>query len=66
MKSMPHLIAARILFRPFAADDASAVDRLAGVHEVADTARTQPHPYSAGCAADTFANRVAWSYSYPK
>jgi RimJ/RimL family protein N-acetyltransferase len=42
----PLLETQRLLLRPLALHDASAVQRLAGTREVADTTISIPHPYS--------------------
>lgn len=42
----PSLLTERLRLRPFLADDAVAVQRLAGAREIADTAISIPHPYS--------------------
>ena len=46
----PTLRTARLLLRPFALDDASEVQRLAGAREVAATTLLIPHPYENGIA----------------
>ena len=46
----PTLGTARLLLRPFKLEDAPAVQRLAGVREVADTTLNIPHPYRDGVA----------------
>src|SRR2546423_4198583 len=47
----PTLTTARLTLRPFVADDAFDVERLAGKREIADTTLHIPHPYSHCCAA---------------
>lgn len=42
----------RLTLRPFIADDAFDVERLAGMREIADTTLTIPHPYPHGAAAE--------------
>lgn len=46
----PVLRTARLVLRAFTADDAPAVQRLAGDVQVADTALNIPHPYQDGMA----------------
>jgi RimJ/RimL family protein N-acetyltransferase len=50
--NQPTLLTDRLVLRPFVADDAFDVERLAGVREVADTTLNIPHPYPHGGAAD--------------
>ena len=52
MPDQPTLTTARLTLRPFIADDAFDIERLAGVHEIADTTLTIPHPYPHGAAAE--------------
>lgn len=52
MHDQPTLSTARLTLRPFAADDAFDVERLAGMREIADTTLTIPHPYPHGAAAE--------------
>ncbi len=55
----PSLETSRLVLRPFVADDAPAVERLAGEWAVADTTLTIPHPYPAGAAATWIASHAA-------
>jgi ribosomal-protein-alanine N-acetyltransferase len=48
----PTLTTERLTLRPFIADDAFDVERLAGMHEIADTTLNIPHPYPHGGAAE--------------
>jgi len=48
----PTLTTKRLTLRPFIADDAFDVERLAGMREIADTTLNIPHPYPHGGAAD--------------
>jgi RimJ/RimL family protein N-acetyltransferase len=48
----PTLTTERLTLRPFIADDAFDVERLAGRREIADTTLNIPHPYPHGGAAD--------------
>jgi RimJ/RimL family protein N-acetyltransferase len=48
----PILKTARLTLRPFGAEDAFDVERLAGMREIADTTLNIPHPYPHGGAAD--------------
>ena len=50
---------ARLLLRPFAADDAPAVEPLVSAREVAENTLTIPHPYPAGAAAAWIARHAA-------
>jgi RimJ/RimL family protein N-acetyltransferase len=49
--ALPRLTTERLLLRPFLAADATTVEQLAGVWEVAETTLNIPHPYPAGGAA---------------
>ena len=51
MPDQPTLTTERLTLRPFVADDAFDIERLAGVREIADTTLTIPHPYPHGAAA---------------
>jgi RimJ/RimL family protein N-acetyltransferase len=58
---LPTLTTARLDLRPFVADDAFDVERLAGRREIADTTLNIPHPYPHGGAADWIAlHQPAW------
>ena len=59
MEDIPRLATQRLLLRPFRPSDASAVERLAGTREVADTTLTIPHPYPAGGGAQWIAGHAA-------
>lgn len=48
----PTLTTQRLTLRPFVADDAFDVERLASVREIADTTLNIPHPYPHGGAAE--------------
>ena len=48
--TIPTIETPRLLMRPFTADDAPAVQSLAGHREVASTTLTIPHPYDDGVA----------------
>ncbi|HEY3113959.1 MAG TPA: GNAT family N-acetyltransferase [Gemmatimonadaceae bacterium] len=48
----PTLSTDRLTLRPFVADDAFDVERLAGLREIADTTLNIPHPYPHGGAAE--------------
>jgi RimJ/RimL family protein N-acetyltransferase len=48
----PTLTTERLTLRPFIADDAFDVERLAGRREIADTTLNIPHPYPHGGAAE--------------
>ena len=49
---IPTLQTAQLVLRPFTLEDAPAVQRLAGAHEVASTTLTIPHPYEDGMAEE--------------
>jgi ribosomal-protein-alanine N-acetyltransferase len=51
MQNQPTLTTERLTLRPFIADDAFDIERLAGKREIADTTLTIPHPYPHGAAA---------------
>jgi RimJ/RimL family protein N-acetyltransferase len=48
----PTLTTERLTLRPFVADDAFDVERLAGQRQIADTTLNIPHPYPHGGAAE--------------
>ena len=48
----PTLTTDRLILRPFVADDAFDVERLAGMREIADTTLNIPHPYPHGGAKE--------------
>lgn len=52
MTDQPTLKTERLTLRPFIADDAFDIERLAGMREIADTTLTIPHPYPHGAAAE--------------
>ncbi|HEY6089947.1 MAG TPA: GNAT family protein [Gemmatimonadaceae bacterium] len=52
MPEQPTLTTERLTLRPFIADDAFDIERLAGMREIADTTLTIPHPYPHGAAAE--------------
>lgn len=58
----PTLTTERLTLRPFIADDAFDVERLAGMREIADTTLNIPHPYPHGGAAEwILAHSPAWN-----
>jgi RimJ/RimL family protein N-acetyltransferase len=57
----PTLVTERLTLRPFVADDAFDIERLAGMREIADTTLTIPHPYPHGAAAEwILTHQPAW------
>jgi ribosomal-protein-alanine N-acetyltransferase len=52
IQEQPTLTTERLTLRPFVADDAFDVERLAGKREIADTTLNIPHPYPHGGAAE--------------
>jgi RimJ/RimL family protein N-acetyltransferase len=61
-REQPTLNTPRLTLRPFTADDAFDVERLAGVREIADTTLNIPHPYPHGGAARWIAlHQPAWN-----
>ncbi|MEJ7812744.1 MAG: GNAT family N-acetyltransferase [Gemmatimonadaceae bacterium] len=50
MSDRPTLHTSRLVLRPFVADDAPAVQRLAGDRDIASTTLNIPHPYEDGMA----------------
>ena len=50
LRYQPSLKTERLKLRPFIADDADDVQRLAGAREIADSTTSIPHPYSIGAA----------------
>jgi len=61
-KEQPTLDTDRLILRPFVADDAFDVERLAGMREIADTTLNIPHPYPHGGAALWIAShQSAWN-----
>lgn len=59
MTSRPTLRTARLVLRPFTADDAPSVQQLAGAYEVALNTLMIPHPYPDGAAAQWIASHQA-------
>lgn len=60
-QEQPTLDTERLTLRPFTADDAFEVERLAGQREIADTTLNIPHPYPHGGAAKWIAlHAPAW------
>lgn len=61
-KEQPTLETDRLVLRPFVADDAFDVERLAGMREIADTTLNIPHPYPhGGAAAWIGTHQTAWN-----
>jgi RimJ/RimL family protein N-acetyltransferase len=62
MLSIPRLETQRLILRPFASDDGTRVEELAGAREVAETTLTIPHPYPRGAGAAWIATHAdAWT-----
>jgi ribosomal-protein-alanine N-acetyltransferase len=62
VRKLPTLQSDRLVLRPFLLSDATAVQRLAGNREVADTTLTIPHPYADGMAETWIASHEgAWT-----
>jgi RimJ/RimL family protein N-acetyltransferase len=62
MQAQPTLETERLTLRPFLADDAFDVERLAGMREIADTTLNIPHPYPHGGAAEwIITHSLAWN-----
>lgn len=55
MTRRPSLKTKRLLLRPFAPSDGTAVRELAGDRAIADTTRNVPHPYEPGMAEEWIA-----------
>jgi [ribosomal protein S5]-alanine N-acetyltransferase len=55
----PRLDGERLVLRPFAADDAGDVQRLAGAPEIAATTLGIPHPYPDGAALEWIERQAA-------
>jgi RimJ/RimL family protein N-acetyltransferase len=62
LSEQPTIATERLTLRPFIADDAFDVERLAGRREIADTTLNIPHPYPHGGAAEWIRSHgPAWS-----
>ena len=61
MTAQPTLKTKRLVLRPFTSEDAPALERLAGLREVAETTLNIPHPYPPGAALTWIAtHQPAW------
>ena len=59
MKKQPTIRTTRLILRPWKREDAAALQRLAGRHEIADTMISIPHPFTEQYAAKWIASHAA-------